>query len=79
MRTELVIRNQTGKTMTFYLEPWGGLYTVESERAVKVVVESPQAPSLELEFGQQFNSVIVADPPGAIASVYDGEVMVKAV
>jgi hypothetical protein len=75
---ELRISNGTSREMTFYLEPWGGKYVIHAHRAVRVVIEAPASPVLEWETTDEQQTLVVHDPEGALATVYDGENQVRA-
>jgi hypothetical protein len=70
---ELRISNSTSGTVEFYLEPWGGRFRVESHRMVRVVVEASSSPVLQWEITEDIQTLVVRDPPGALATVFDGE------
>jgi hypothetical protein len=75
---EFRIANTTSRVVAFYLEPWGGKYTVASHRALRIVIESPSAPVVEWELAEDVHVLAVCDPAGALATVYDGENEVQA-
>jgi hypothetical protein len=75
---EFRIANSTSKPIAFYLEPWGGKYTVSSHGALRVVIESPSYPILEWEVAEDTHALVVQEPAGALATVYDGETEVRA-
>ena len=64
--------------MVFHLEPWGGKYVVRRHRAVRVLIEAPSAPVLEWESTDEAQTLVVHGPPGALATVYDGQNQVSA-
>jgi hypothetical protein len=75
---EFRISNNTPRATAFYLEPWGGKYTVPSHGALRVVIESPSYPVLEWEVAEDTQALIVQEPAGALATVYDGETEARA-
>lgn len=75
---EFRIANSTSSAAAFYLEPWGGKYTVPSHGALRVVIEAPSYPVLEWEVADDGHALIVQEPVGALATVYDGETEVRA-
>jgi hypothetical protein len=72
------VTNNTSSAPAFYLEPWGGKYTVPSHGALRVVIESPSYPVLEWEVSEDTQALVVLDPAGSLATVYDGETEVRA-
>jgi hypothetical protein len=62
----------------FCLEPWGGKYKVPGHGALRVVIESPSRPVLEWELAEDIHTLIVHEPAGALATIYDGENQVRA-
>lgn len=75
---ELKISNTTAHGRVFCLEPWGGRYELSPNTSLRVVIESPSSPILEWEHGDDTETLIVHDPAGAQATVYDGEKPVRA-
>jgi hypothetical protein len=75
---ELRISNGTSRKMTFYLEPWGGKYVIHEHRALRVVIEAPSSPVLEWETTDETQTLVVHDPAGTLATVFDGEHQVRA-
>lgn len=75
---EFRITNNTSRPTAFYLEPWGGKFTVPSQGALRVVIESPSYPVLEWEVGEDIHALVVQEPAGALATVYDGETEARA-
>lgn len=75
---EFRISNSTERSAAFYLEPWGGKYPIPSRRALRVVIDAPSPPQLEWELASDTHTLIVHHPPGAVATVYDGERIVLA-
>ncbi len=75
---EFQISNTTSKTIAFYLEPWGGKYKLPGHGALRVVIKSPDYPVVEWELAEDIHALIVHDPAGAIATVFDGENEVRA-
>lgn len=75
---EFRISNSRSKVLTFYLEPWGGKYTVRCDGVLRVVIESPSPPVLEWEVTEDAQALVVHDPPDALATVYEGDHQVRA-
>ena len=75
---EIRVTNNTASATAFYLEPWGGKYTVPSRGALRVVIESPSYPVLEWEVAEGTHALVVHEPAGASATVYDGETEARA-
>ena len=75
---EFRISNSTSMTTSFCLEPWGGKYKVPGAGALRVIIESPTYPVLEWELAEDNHTLIVHEPAGALATVYDGENQVSA-
>jgi len=75
---EFRIANSTSATITFCLEPWGGRYKVSGHSALRVVIEAATPPVLEWEFADDVQALVVHEPAGAVATVYDGENEVRA-
>lgn len=75
---EFRISNSTSRSIAFYLEPWGGKYTVPSHGNLRVVIESPSAPVLEWNHADDVHEMVVHEPAGAIATVFDGAKQVRA-
>jgi len=75
---EFRVANNLSKPTAFYLEPWGGKYTVPSHGVLRIVIESPSYPVLEWEVAEDTSALIVQEPTGALATVYDGETEVRA-
>jgi len=75
---EFQISNSKSTIVTFCLEPWGGTYRIPSHGALRVVIESPTYPVVEWELGEDVHVLIVHDPAGSIATVYDGEIELRA-
>jgi hypothetical protein len=78
LRFEFRVSNSTSRSTSFYLEPWGGKYTVPSNGVLLVLIESPSPPVLEWEVGDDVHTMVVHEPAGALATVYDGEKQVRA-
>jgi hypothetical protein len=70
---EFRISNNTAENTVLCLEPWGGIYKVPSGRSLRVVIRSPVPPVLEWELAEDTHPLIVHDPAGASAIVYDGD------
>lgn len=70
---EFRISNSTSRTIDFCLEPWGGKYKVRGHGTLRVIIESPSRPVLEWEHAEDIHALIVHDPAGASATVYDGD------
>jgi hypothetical protein len=75
---EFRVSNTTTRTIVFCLEPWGGRYGVAGCSALRIVIESPTYPVMEWEFADDVQTLFVHDPPGAVATVYDGENQARA-
>lgn len=75
---EFRISNSASRAVDFCLEPWGGKYNVPGHGALRVIIESPSCPVLEWELAEGIHALIVHDPAGASATVYDGENQVHA-
>ena len=78
MKMNLTLSNSTSLPRRFQLEPWGGIYSIPERGAVRVEIDSPSTPVMELEVQDDIILVIVQGPAGADAFVYDGEHRVKA-
>jgi hypothetical protein len=72
------ISNSSAAVATFCLEPWGGRYRVPANGLLSVVIEAPTEPIVEWDLGDDIPTLIVQDPAGAEATVYDGENQVRA-
>jgi hypothetical protein len=75
---EFRISNSTSRAFNFCVEPWGGKYNVPGHGALRVIIESPSCPVLEWELADDIHALIVHEPAGASATVYDGENQVYA-
>jgi hypothetical protein len=75
---EFRISNSTSTAVAFCLEPWGGRYKVPSHGALRVVIEAATLPVLEWELAEDIHALVVHEPAGAVATVYDGENEVRA-
>jgi hypothetical protein len=75
---EFRVANNTSNATAFYLEPWGGKYIIRSHGALRVVIEAPICPVLEWELAEDVHSLVVHEPAGALATVYDGDAEVRA-
>jgi|GEM_PF-4430603 len=70
---EFQISNSTSAAVAFSLEPWGGKYKIPAHGALRVVIESATYPVVEWELADGIHALIVHEPAGALATVYDGE------
>lgn len=75
---EFRVANNTSEIVVFCLEPWGGRYNVPRQGYLRVVIESPTYPVLEWELADDVHTLVVHDPPGALATVYDRENQLRA-
>jgi hypothetical protein len=75
---EFRISNATSADVAFCLEPWGGRYRVPGHGVLRVVIEAPTNPVVEWELGEGTHALIVHEPTGTVATVYDGENAVRA-
>jgi hypothetical protein len=75
---EFRISNSTSTIVGFCLEPWGGKYKVPCHGFLRVVIESRSYPVLEWELAEDIHTLVVHDPDGALATVYDGDNQVRA-
>jgi hypothetical protein len=57
---EIRISNSTSRAVRFYLEPWGGKYTVPCRGALRVIIESPSRPVLEWELAEDVHTLSCA-------------------
>lgn len=72
------ISNSGSTFAAFCLEPWGGKYKVPPQGSLTVVIEAPDEPVVEWDLGDDILTLIVQDPAGADATVYDGANVVRA-
>lgn len=75
---EFRISNTSSVAATFCLEPWGGRYKVPGHGVLRVVIEAPTDPVVEWELAEDMHALVVHEPAGAVATVYDGEREVRA-
>jgi hypothetical protein len=75
---DIRISNSGSSSITFCLEPWGGRYKVPGHCALRVVIEAPTFPVVEWELAEDIHALVVHEPAGAVAPVYDGENEVRA-
>jgi hypothetical protein len=75
---EFRISNSSSTVVAFSLEPWGGRYKVPGRGVLRVVIEAPTDPVVEWEVADDIHALIVHEPAGAVATVYDGENEVRA-
>ena len=75
---EFRISNSSSAVVAFCLEPWGGRYKVPSQGVLRVVIVAPTDPVVEWELAEDMHALVVHEPAGAVATVYDGEREVRA-
>jgi hypothetical protein len=75
---EFRVSNRSSAVVAFCLEPWGGKYRVSGKSVLRVVIEAPTNPVVEWEVAEDIHALIVHEPVGAVATVYDGEKEVRA-
>ena len=66
------VSNTSARTITFHLEPWGEQIAMPSGSTFKIIAESEQEGSFEVEDGEA--EMIIWAWPGAVAKVFcDGK------
>jgi hypothetical protein len=70
---EVRLSNRSSVSVSFCLEPWGGKYKLPPDGGLRVVIEAPTSPVLEWELAEDLHALIVHEPAGTMATVYDGE------